>query len=81
MRSFSLQNTERFYHLRYYTLPAHVNCSMVHQAESDKGAAFAAFSMEKLPLLPQETSCTPGAKQLFDEWIREKNDVTPFIKL
>ena len=54
---------------------------MVHQAESDKGAAFAAFSMEKLPLLPQETSCTPGAKQLFDEWIREKNDVTPVIKL
>ena len=45
-----------------------------------EGVGLTAFTMGELPLLPQETSCTPGAKQLSDEWIRENNDVIPFIK-
>lgn len=76
---FSLQNIGRFYRLRYYTLPARVTVVWLIKLSVNEGVALAAFSVGELPLLPQETSYTPGAIQLADEWIGESNDVTPFF--
>lgn len=45
-----------------------------------EGVASADFSMGELPLLPRETSRTPGGAQLCDEWTGEGNHATPSSK-
>lgn len=48
---FSLQTIERSYHLKY-TLPAHVNCYVTHQAEGEGvGADFSRLQHEGTPIL------------------------------